>query len=42
MNFCLGAQPARVEAQVVAAKLFTRFPKLSQAVPPTALRYTGT
>jgi cytochrome P450 len=40
-HFCLGAQLARVEAQVVTEKLFTRFPKLSLAVPPTALRYTG-
>jgi cytochrome P450 len=41
-HFCLGAQLARVEAQVVTEKLFMRFPKLSLAVPPTALRYTGT
>jgi cytochrome P450 len=40
-HFCLGAQLARVEAQVVIEKLFTRFPKLSLAVPPGALRYTG-
>jgi cytochrome P450 len=40
-HFCLGAQLARVEAQVVTEKLFTRFPNLSLAVPPTALRYTG-
>jgi cytochrome P450 len=40
-HFCLGAQLARVEAQVVFHKLLTRFPKLSLAVPPTALRYTG-
>jgi cytochrome P450 len=38
-HFCLGAQLARVEAQVVTAKLFTRFPNLSLAVPPAALRY---
>ena len=37
----LGAQLARVEAQVVTEKLFTRFPNLSLAVPPGALRYTG-
>jgi cytochrome P450 len=41
-HFCLGAQLARLEAQVVFQKLLTRFPKLSLAVPPTALRYTGT
>jgi cytochrome P450 len=40
-HFCLGAQLARVEAQVVIEKLFTRFPKLSLAVPLPALRYTG-
>jgi cytochrome P450 len=41
-HFCLGAQLARLEAQVVTEKLFTRFPKLSLAVPSAALRYTGT
>jgi cytochrome P450 len=40
-HFCLGAQLARVEAQVVTEKLFLRFPRLSLAVPPTSLRYTG-
>jgi cytochrome P450 len=40
-HFCLGAQLARVEAQVVTERLFRRFPRLSLAVPPTALRYTG-
>lgn len=40
-HFCLGAQLARVEAQVVTEKLLTRFPKLSLAVPAAALRYTG-
>ena len=42
LPICLGAQLARVEAQVVTEKLFRRFPKLSLAVPPAALRYTGT
>jgi cytochrome P450 len=41
MHFCLGAQLARVEAQAVLEKLFTRFPTLSLAVPGSALRYTG-
>jgi cytochrome P450 len=41
MHFCLGAQLARVEAQVVLGKLFTRFPNLSLAVPGPALKYTG-
>jgi cytochrome P450 len=41
MHFCLGAQLARVEAQVVIEGLFTRFPNLSLAVPGSALRYTG-
>ena len=40
-HFCLGAQLARVEAQVVIEKLFTRFPNLSLAVPDSALKYTG-
>jgi cytochrome P450 len=40
-HFCLGAQLARVEAQVVIEKLFTRFPNLALAVPDSALRYTG-
>jgi cytochrome P450 len=41
MHFCLGAQLARVEAQVVLEKLFTRFPNLSLAVPGSVLKYTG-
>jgi cytochrome P450 len=40
-HFCLGAQLARVEAQVVLEKVFTRFPNLSLAVPDSALVYTG-
>jgi cytochrome P450 PksS len=40
-HFCLGAQLARVEAQVVIEKLFSRFPDLSLAVPGSALKYTG-
>jgi cytochrome P450 len=41
VHFCLGAQLARVEAQVAIEKVFTRFPNLSLAVPASALRYTG-
>jgi cytochrome P450 len=41
MHFCLGAQLARVEAQVVLEKLFTRFPNLSLAMPGATLTYTG-
>jgi len=41
VHFCLGAQLARVEAQVVIEKVFTRFPNLSRAVPDSALKYTG-
>jgi cytochrome P450 len=40
-HFCLGAQLARVEAQVVIERLFTRFPDLSLAVSGSALKYTG-
>jgi cytochrome P450 len=40
-HLCLGAQPARVEAQVVTERLFTRFPNLSLGVPDSALKYTG-
>jgi cytochrome P450 len=41
VHFCLGAQLARVEAQVAVEKVFTRFPHLSLAVPDSALTYTG-
>jgi cytochrome P450 PksS len=41
MHFCLGAQLARVEAQVVVEKLFTRFPNLALAMPGATLTYTG-
>jgi cytochrome P450 len=40
-HFCLGAQLARVEVQVVIEKLFTRFPKMSLAVADSRLKYTG-
>ncbi len=42
MHFCLGAQLARTEAAVGLQKLFTRYPRLSLAVPERALKYTGT
>jgi cytochrome P450 len=38
-HFCLGAQLARVEAQVAIEKVLGRFPKLALAVPASALRY---
>ena len=41
IHFCLGAQLARVEAQVAIEKVFSRFPNLSLAVPSDVLRYTG-
>jgi len=41
MHCCLGAQLARVEAQVALEKLFTRFPNQSLAVPGATLTYTG-
>jgi cytochrome P450 len=40
-HFCLGAQLARVEAQVVIEKVFSRFLNLSLAVPASKLKYTG-
>jgi cytochrome P450 len=41
MHFCLGAQLARVEAQVGFEKLFTRYPRLVLAVAEHELKYTG-
>jgi cytochrome P450 len=41
IHICLGAQLARVEAQVALEKLFTRFPGLSLAGPASKLRYVG-
>jgi cytochrome P450 len=40
-HFCLGAQLARIEAQVAIEKVFSRFPNLSLAVSGDGLRYTG-
>ena len=41
IHFCLGAQLARVEAQVGLNRIFSRFPELSLAVPEARLKYTG-
>jgi cytochrome P450 len=41
MHFCLGAQLARVEAQVGFERLFTRYPRLALAVADSELRYIG-
>ena len=41
IHFCLGAQLARVEAQVGFEKLFTRYPRLALAVADSELKYTG-
>jgi cytochrome P450 len=41
MHFCLGAQLARVEAQVGLERLFTRFPRLALAVADSDLKYSG-
>jgi cytochrome P450 len=42
VHFCLGAQLARVEAQVGLERLFTRFPRLALAVADSELKYSGT
>jgi cytochrome P450 len=41
IHFCLGAQLARVEAQVGFERLFTRYPRLALAVADSELRYIG-
>jgi cytochrome P450 len=41
IHFCLGAQLARVEAQVGFERLFTRYPRLALAVADSELRYSG-
>jgi cytochrome P450 len=41
IHFCLGAQLARVEAQVGIERLFTRYPRLALAVADSELRYSG-
>jgi cytochrome P450 PksS len=41
IHFCLGAQLARVEAQVGFERLFTRYPRLALAVADAELRYAG-
>jgi cytochrome P450 len=41
MHFCLGAQLARVEAQVGFERLFTRYPRLALVVADSELKYSG-
>jgi cytochrome P450 len=41
IHFCLGAQLARVEAQVGFERLFTRHPRLALAVADSDLKYSG-
>jgi cytochrome P450 PksS len=41
VHFCLGAQLARVEAQVGFERLFTRYLRLALAVPDSELKYSG-
>jgi cytochrome P450 len=41
IHFCLGAQLARVEAQVGFERLFTRYPRVALAVANSDLRYRG-
>ena len=41
MHFCLGAQLARVEAQVGFERLFTRHPCLALALADSELKYSG-
>jgi cytochrome P450 len=41
IHSCLGAQLARVEAQVGFERLFTRYPRLALAVADSELRYAG-
>ncbi len=39
IHFCLGHQLARIEAMAALEALFTRWPKLALAVPPSQIRY---
>jgi cytochrome P450 len=41
LHYCLGAQLARVEAQVGFGRLFTRYPRLALAVADSDLKYIG-
>jgi cytochrome P450 len=41
MHFCLGAQLARVEAQVGFERLFTRYPRLALVMADSELKYSG-
>jgi cytochrome P450 len=39
IHFCLGHQMARIEAMAALQALFTRWPKLALAIPPSQVRY---
>jgi cytochrome P450 PksS len=39
IHFCLGHQLARIEAMAALQALFTRWPKLALAIPPSQVRY---
>jgi cytochrome P450 PksS len=39
IHFCLGHQLARIEAMAALEALFTRWPKLTLAIPPSQIRY---
>ncbi|WP_327150182.1 cytochrome P450 family protein [Nocardia sp. NBC_01329] len=39
-HFCLGAPLARLESRIALQTLFTRYPKLTLAVPASAVEYT--
>ena len=41
IHFCLGAQLARVEAQVGLERLLTRYPRLALAVADSEVKYSG-
>jgi cytochrome P450 len=41
IHFCLGAQLARLEAQVGFERLFTRYPRLALDVADSELKYSG-
>jgi cytochrome P450 len=39
IHFCLGHQLARIEAMAALEALFTRWPRLALAIPPSQIRY---